>query len=116
MKKLIAVLLSFSMIVTMFAFTGSAESNEVTDYPVVIVAGYSSSQLYDADTGEHVWGLDLDEVFGKVEEDILPLLAGVGAMPFGNYDIFMDTLGPGAIEILEKMRCNPDGSSIRCRP
>jgi hypothetical protein len=53
MKKLIAVLLSFSMIVTMFAFTGSAESNEVTDYPVVIVAGYSSSQLYDADTGEH---------------------------------------------------------------
>lgn len=111
MKKLIAVLLSFTMIATMFAFSGSAEDNSVTDYPVIIVAGYSSSQLYDADTGEHVWGLDMDEIFGKVEEDILPLLAGLGAMPFGNYDMFMDTLGPGAIEILEKMRCNPDGSS-----
>lgn len=111
MKKFLALLLSVSMLITMCMFTSTAEENELTEYPVIVVGGFSSSQLYDADTGEHVWGLDMDKVLDKVKEDLVPLLIGLGAMPFDNYEIFANTFGPAAIEVLEKMRCNPDGSS-----
>ncbi len=111
MKKLLAILLSIAMLITTLAFSVSAEKSDPTDYPVIIVGGYSGSQLYDADTGEHVWGLDMDKILDKVKEDLVPLVIGLGAMPFDNYDIFAETFGPAAIEVLEKMRCNPDGSS-----
>lgn len=111
MKKFLALLLSVSMLITMCLFTGTAEDSGLTEYPVIVVGGYSCSQLYDADTGEHVWGIDMDKVLDKVVENILPLAVGLGAMPFDNYEIFAETFGPAAIEVLEKMRCNPDGSS-----
>lgn len=111
MKKFLALLLSVSMIVTMCMFTSSAEENKLTEYPVVIVGGYTSSQFYDDDTGEHVWGLDMDEILDHVVQDLAPLSAGLVAMIFGNYTPFANTFGPAAVEILEKMRCNPDGSS-----
>lgn len=111
MKKFVALLLSITTLVTTLALSVSAEKSDPTEYPVIIVGGYSGSQLYDADTGEHVWGLDMDKILDKVKEDLVPLLIGLGAMPFDNYDIFAETFGPAAIEVLEKMRCNPDGSS-----
>lgn len=48
MKKIISVILCISLVVGIFAFTASAESElpikgEITDYPVVIVPGYSAA-------------------------------------------------------------------------
>ena len=111
MKKIISLILAAVMLFSICSVSVGAQKSDLTEYPVIVVGGYSCSQLYDADTGEHVWGLDMDKILEKVKEDLLPLLAGLGAMAFDNYDVFAETFGPAAIEVLEKMRCNPDGSS-----
>lgn len=119
MKKFIAVLLSLAIVITSciaVSASGMPEKDEVnTEYPLIIVAGYSASSLYYGDspeTGEIVWGLNMDDVLNRVLENIVELGVGLGAMTAGNAEIIAATLGREMNELFEKMRCNPDGSSV----
>lgn len=119
MKRIIAVLLSLAMIMSVCAFGTSAsgllDKKDITEYPVIIVPGYSSSALYMGDspeTGEQVWGLNMDEVLDRVLNRLIDLGVGLGALTVGNAEIIAKILGEEINGIFEKMRCAPDGSSV----
>lgn len=117
MKKLISVLLCVAMIIATCAFGAAAyikDDSGISDYPVVIVPGYSATTLYVGETyetGEQVWGLDFDHVLDRVLARIVDLGIGLGAMTVGNAEIIATTLGEEMTVLFEKIRCNPDGSS-----
>ncbi|MGN0543682.1 MAG: esterase/lipase family protein [Acutalibacteraceae bacterium] len=117
MKKLLAVLLSLAITVSCCAFAASASGEvkgEITDYPVIIVPGYSSASLYYGDsleTGEHVWGIDMDLITQRLLANIAQIGIGLGAMTLGNAEYIAKVVGEEFAVMFEKMRCNPDGSS-----
>ncbi len=115
MKKFVSVLLAVSMIFASCAVVSSAADKEV-EYPLVIVAGYSSSSLYCGDspeTGEMVWGVDFDLVLDRVLANLGTLLVGLGeTLTIGDAKRIAKTVGAEARVILEKMRCNYDGTSV----
>lgn len=118
MKKLLCVILSLVMIVSsscIFTSAAGEVTAEPSDYPVIIVPGYSSTDLYYGDsleTGERVWGLNFDFVLERVLARIADLGIGLGALAFGNADYITDVVAEELCPLLEKLRCNPDGTSV----
>ena len=89
MKKIISIVLCISLLVGIFALTASAESElpikgEITDYPVIIVPGYSAAWLMlgdDPETAECAWsGLDLNLLLPKLLDRIAELGLGLAVM------------------------------------
>lgn len=117
MKKIIAVILCITMLIATCALGAAANTKEetnISDYPVIIVPGYSASTLYvgdDFESGEKIWGLNMDLILERVLARIVDLGIGLGAMTVGNAEIIARTLGEEISGIFEKMRCNPDGTS-----
>ncbi len=119
MKKLISVLLCAAMIFATCSIGAAAhvtEERDISDYPVIIVPGYSGATLYVGDsfeTGEKIWGLNMDLVLERVFARIVDLGIGLGSvLTVGNAKIIGKTLGEEIALIFEKMRCNPDGTSV----
>lgn len=119
MKKIIAAILAvvivFSSCSVLAFASGELNKDDVSEYPLIIVPGYTSSALYYGDspeTGEMVWGLNMDLVLEKVLKNIVELGVGLGAMTLGNAKIIANTLGREINDLFEKLRCNPDGSSV----
>ena len=115
MKKFLSIILALAVIIGSCAGFASAnqkfDADEVSDYPVIIVPGYSSSSLC-LDTGEIIWGLNMDEVVDRVLNRIIDLGMGLGALTVGNAEKLAAVLGEEINGLFEKMRCNPDGSSV----
>ncbi|MBR6532116.1 MAG: hypothetical protein IKT61_06405 [Clostridia bacterium] len=117
MKKILCIILSVIMLMlscSSFASAAGEVNGDISEYPVIIVPGYSSTNLYYGDsleTGEAVWGLDFDYVLERVLARIAELGIGLGAMAFDNADYITDVLAEEMAGLLEKLRCNPDGTS-----
>lgn len=117
MKKLLCVILSVIMLVlscSSFATAAGEVKGDITEYPVIIVPGYSSTNLYYGDsleTGEAVWGLDFDHVLERVMSRIAELGIGLGTFAFDNADYITDVVAEEMQVLFEKLRCNPDGTS-----
>lgn len=117
MKKLLCIILSVVMVISSTCFLATAAGEvegEISDYPVIIVPGYSSTNLYYGDsleTGESVWGLDFDLVLDRVLARIADLGIGLGKFAFDNADYITDVVAEEMVVLLEKLRCNPDGTS-----
>lgn len=117
MKKFLCVILSLVMVFTscaVIALAAAEVKGDITDYPVIIVPGYSSTNLYYGDsleTGESVWGLDWDHVLSRVFARIAELGIGLGALTVGNAEYISDVLAEEMNVLFEKLRCNPDGTS-----
>ncbi len=117
MKKFLCVLLSLAVVFSSCAVLASASGEvkgDITDYPVIIVPGYSSTNLYYGDsleTGESVWGLDWDHVLSRVFARIAELGIGLGGLTVGNAEYISDVLAEEMNALFEKLRCNPDGTS-----
>ncbi len=117
MKKLLSVLLSVVLLISscsIFASAAGEVQGEVSEYPVIIVPGYSSTNLYYGDsleTGESVWGLDFDYVLERVLVRIADLGIGLGMFAFDNAEYITDVLAEEMTALFEKIRCNPDGTS-----
>ncbi len=117
MKKLLCIILSLVMIISSCSLVASAAGEvtaEPSEYPVIIVPGYSSTNLYYGDsleTGESVWGLDFDHVLDRVLARIAELGIGLGSLAFGNAEYITDVVAEEMVVLLEKLRCNPDGTS-----
>ena len=90
MKKFLCAFLSLVMVFTSCGVIASAAGEvqgDITDYPVIIVPGYSSTNLYYGDsleTGESVWGLDWDHVLDRVLARIAELGIGLGVFAWDN--------------------------------
>jgi len=109
MKKTVSIFLSLLLVCgILLPLANAAEAGEV--YPTIIVAGYSSSNLYIDD--EQIWKLDMSEVLQLVLHNIAKIGIGLGELAFQNPDYLCDTVGPAMIDLCGKMACNPDGSSI----
>ena len=118
MKKFTAILLCVCLLIAPCLFTASANAEvtgKLTDYPVIIVPGYSSSALYYGDsieTGEHVWGINMDLIMERVLKNIAKIGVGLGKMTVGDAEYIAKVVGEEFITMFDKMRCNPDGSSV----
>lgn len=117
MKKIISVLLAVLMLFSAFS-TGvfaAAEIRELTEYPVIMVPGYSSSELYRLDeNGEvvHVWGDAFGQAMPEVEANLGGIIADMGTFLLaGNVEPIAKRLGEGFQRIFGDMKTNPDGSS-----
>lgn len=115
MKKFISLILvlvlTFSFAISVFA---DAAIDAVSEYPVILVAGYSSSDLVMTDDDGNVtqiWSLDTSKIMTMVEEEYLKILYGGAKMTQGDYEYLGKFLGEAVLEVLEYMKCNPDGTS-----
>lgn len=89
-------------------------TGDITDYPVIIVPGYSSASLIygeDRETGEHVWGIDMDLITERLLANIAEIGIGLGIMNFDNAEYIAKVVGEEFVVMFEKIRCNPDGTS-----
>ena len=116
MKKLLCIVLSVVLAVSscFFASAMGEVEGKVSDYPVIIVPGYSSTNLYygeSLETGEAVWGLDFDHVLERVLVRIADIGIGFGTFAFDDAEYITDVLAEEMLVLFEKLRCNPDGTS-----
>jgi len=111
MKRIIAVLLSMIMLLSLCSTFAFAAENEKE--PLIILRGYGTSVLYDNSTGNMVWPIsDLGQkVTGIIDHyrlsKIIPKIKT-------NYseNLFMRVLVDAAIdEIFEPLKLNDDGTS-----
>ena len=117
MKKTIAVLLTALMLFSLCSVGayGAWYDNELSDYPVIMVPGYSSSELYRLDeNGEvvHVWGDAFGQIGSAVSGNLGGIIADAGTFLLaGKVEPIAKRLGEGFQRIFGDMKTNPDGSS-----
>ena len=109
-KKILAVVLCLVMVTAVIPIA-SAEEN----YPVVFVAGYTSSQMF-VDRGTQnevkVWKQDVaDKVLDAVKNEIPGVLAGALLALIGINAPLFKVLDPYVNDLIEYMRLNDDGTS-----
>lgn len=115
-KKILSVFLCIVMVILTCsaAVSGIEKEVELTEYPVIMVPGYSSSTLLKINedgSEEQVWGLDFDKVIQLVLKKIAQIGIGIGALTVGNSDYLADLVGKEFVNLVKDMKCNPDGSS-----
>lgn len=109
MKKVISLLLVFILTFTLFSFSTSAE-DEITEYPVIIVPGYSGSALRYVDENgneEHIWGFTPDMIMNILENTI----KNIGTEK-PDKEVLQDAVGTDLEEWLQKMTMKDDGTSL----
>lgn len=117
MKKITAAALCLVMVVLCLvpAWAGTEVKGEITDYPVVVVPGFSAAWLrYDDGTEEGVcaWnGLNFDAVLPNLLSRILELGAGLAVMNLDNAKYLASVLAEELERAWPYVGCNPDGSS-----
>lgn len=116
MKKFISIILCISLLAGMLAFSVSAVSDDgITDYPVVIVPGYSAAWLMygdDPETAECAWsGLNFDDLLPRLLDRIAELGIGVAVMNLDNAKLIAKVLAEEIKNTWPLMGCNPDGTS-----
>lgn len=116
-KKILALIMSVVMMFTMFsAIAGAAYevNGEITEYPVIIVPGYSGSELVminDDGTETQIWGLNMDSILDRVLNRIVDLGKGLVLTIKGNPEYLGKTVGEETEAELEFMKMNDDGTS-----
>ncbi len=110
LKKLLSVLLCLIMAAAIMPAASAEE-----DYPVVFVAGYTSSQMFvnrGTENEVKVWKQDVAEkVLDAVKSEIPGVLAGAGLALAGINSPLFKTLDPYVNDLIEYMRLNDDGTS-----
>lgn len=116
-NKVLAVILALIMTAAALPVASlAADKSDWSDYPVVLVPGYSSSQLEkinDDGTTEQVWGVDFEAVGAKVLERIGEIGLGLGLAASGKDAKYIaDVVASEADQFLDGIRCNADGTSV----
>ena len=109
-KKLLAVILCVVMAAAVVPVASAEES-----YPVVFVAGYTSSQMFVERGTENevkVWKQDVaDKVIDAVKSEIPGVIAGALLALIGINSPLFKVLDPYVNDLIEYMRLNDDGTS-----
>ena len=114
MKMIIAVILTLVMCMTLAAPVALAVQEEEV-YPIIVVPGYSSSSMYrfDEDGNKvHVWGVDLDEILGRVKESALEIGIDIANLAQGDAKRLADRLGTAMLELYGDMAYDENGESV----
>lgn len=114
MKKTVCIILSVLMIVSSCGLFASAEKKEQN--PLIIVPGFLQPYMYiegeDGAEDDYLWLPKKEKIFDRIIDDMPNFLMSIFGLLFGDVENFGETLGGGAYAVAEKMRCNPDGSSV----
>ncbi len=115
-KKSMAILLSIVLMFGTFVATvGAVElEGQTSDLPLVLVAGYSSSELVMTDENGNetqIWGLNMDSILNRVFTRIVDLGKGLVLTAEGQPEYLGTVVGEELEEELEYMKLNPDGTS-----
>ena len=116
MKKIVSLLLCILLAAAMLvpAIAADAQNEDFNNYPVVIVPGYSSTQLHlvqEDGSWKSVWWLDYSKILDKVNEEKWEILYDLAQYKQGNKQRMIDHLTLIMDEIAGVLACNPDGSS-----
>lgn len=118
MKKAISLLLVVLMAFSLCSVGVYAafEEIELTKYPVIMVPGYSSSEMfrYDEETGEpiHLWGDALSQITPEVEANLGGIITDMATyLLAGNVEPVAKRIGEGFQRIFGDLKTNPDGTS-----
>lgn len=116
MKRLFSIGVAAAMIFCMLPLDVFALAPEgVSDFPVVIVPGYSASQMYytaEDGTTEHVWGVVMSDIVTELVVNIADVGKGLGSLAAGDAEHIARVVGEGAKRLYGKLECNDDGSSM----
>jgi len=119
MKKALSLLLTLLMLVSLCSVgvTGAYELSKKTEYPVIVVAGFMSSELYkiDEETGEKVtvwsWGAAADLVGGASSGNLGGIVSDFATyLLAGDVEPIAKRLGEGFNRIFVDIKSNPDGT------
>lgn len=118
MKRIISVILAMAIVVTAFSFCAFSESeNKYGGYPVVLVPGYASASLcYDDENGEThaAWGWEMGDILSPVLKSSPKMIKGISRLAgTGDDSVLIESVSELLLNILEPMRCNPDGTSVK---
>ncbi len=116
LKKCLSVLLCLSLILCIFGVTVGAVKvqGEISDLPVIMVAGYSSPELVMTDDNGNktqIWGLNMDSILSRVLNRIVDIGKGLVLTLDGNAEYLGKVVGEELEEELEYLKLNPDGTS-----
>ena len=114
MKKLTALVLAIIMCLTFMA-PASAAAEEKELYPLVVVPGYSSSSMYkynEAGEKEHVWGVDINEILGRVVARAVSLGIDIGALAAGDAKMLADDIGEEFVGLYGDMAYDENGKPV----
>lgn len=123
MKKIMSIFLSLLLIMcsafASFAVVDNPEvkiDGEITDYPIVMVPGYSGCWLCygnNPETSQCAWsGVNVDELGPNLLSRISEIGVGLGAMAFGNADYIAKIIAEEFQHTWPYMACKPDGTSV----
>ncbi len=114
MKKIISAFLAVILLFMSCAVAAQGQKREISDYPLVIVAGYGASPLFKVEedgSQTQLWPLDFNGILDIVLNRIVDIGVGIGALTLGNAKVIADTVGEELLNICGGMMCNPDGTS-----
>ena len=114
MKKILSVLLALIMVVSTVSVC-FADTVSSGIYPTIIVAGYSSSSLYNTDADGNIskiWGVDMDRIMALVLKNIARIGRGLGELAFGKPDTVADIVGQAIVDMYGIMAYDESGNSI----
>ena len=112
MKKILSILLALTLVIAGVLPCFAADNGEL--YPTIMVAGYSSSSLYNVteDGTEQVWGVDTDEILSLVLKNIAQIGKGLGEAAFGKADTIADLVGNAIVDMYGVMAYDEYGKSV----
>ncbi len=115
-KKCLSVLLCLSLMLCSFGVSVGAANvqGEISDLPLIMVAGYSSPELVMTDENGNktqIWGLNMDSILSRVLNRIVDIGKGLVMTLDGNAEYLGKVVGEELEEELEYMKLNPDGTS-----
>lgn len=114
-RKAVSVLLAVTLLTGLLSASAAAEDTQgITQYPVVIVPGFSSSQLYytgDDGSRQQVWWIGTDTILAEVYAHIAEVGIGLGLLAAGHTGYIADTVGKSMLNLCGRLACNDDGSS-----
>lgn len=114
MKKAVSLIMCVVLILSSCGIFASADKKESN--PVIFVPGFLQPYMYiEGEEGaedEYLWLPMKEKIFNRIVDDLPNFLYSIFGLLFGNVEYFGETLGGGAYAVAEKMKCNPDGSSV----
>ncbi len=113
MKKIIAFVLCAVMAFS--CFSGVAHASPQKSDPIILISGFMCSPLYyeyGTENEEKLWVPEVDKILDAIGDDLPRFLKTFAGAFVGKTDEFGKTVGKSASVLFEKLRTNPDGTSV----
>ncbi len=115
MKKIFCLFLCLSVVLASAVPLSYAAENETDKtYPTIMIAGYSSTNLYlQSENGpQKVWGVDGNQILTTVLKNIARIGRGLGELAFGRPEYISDLVGGAMLQMYDVLAYTPNGKSV----